>query len=58
MQEEVLQTSLLCHYYCFLVEYLALAGLMNLLAQLSDTIYHFTVSNAILAFLAKFPNMH
>ena len=38
MQEEELQTSVLCHCYCFLLAYLALAGQMNLLAQLSDRI--------------------
>ena len=43
MQEEKLQTSVLCHCYCVLVEYLALAGLMNFLAQLSDKIHHFMV---------------
>ena len=36
----------------FLVEYLALAGLMKFLAQLSDRIHHFTVYNLMpLAFL-------
>ena len=29
MKEEKLQTSVLGHCYCFLVEYLAVAGLMN-----------------------------
>ena len=45
MPEEKLPTSLHCLCYCFLVEYLALAGLMNFLAQLSDRIHHFTVYN-------------
>ena len=40
--------------FCFLVEYLALAGLMNFFAQLSDRIHHFTVYNLMpLAFLTK-----
>ena len=39
MQEEKLQTAVLCLCYCSLVEYLALASLMNFLAQLSDRIH-------------------
>ena len=59
MKEEKLQTSVLGHCYCFLVEYLAVAGLMNFLTQLSDRIHHFTVSNLMpLAFLTKLSNMH
>ena len=59
MQEEELQTSVVCFCYCFLAAYLALAGLMNFLAQLSDRIHHFTVYNLMpLAFLAKLFNMH
>ena len=46
MQEQKLQTSVLCHCYCFLAEFLALAGL-NLLAQLSDRIHHFTALNSV-----------
>ena len=38
MQEEELQTSVLCYF--FLVEYFDVAGLMNILAQLSDRIHH------------------
>jgi len=58
MQEEELQTSVLCHC-CFSVEYHALAGLMNLLAQLSDRRHHFTVFNLMpLAFITKLSNMH
>ena len=45
MQEEELQASVFCHCYCFLVTYLALAGLMNLLDQLSERIHYFTVYN-------------
>ena len=45
MQEE-LQTSVLCHCYCFLAEYLALAGL-NLQAELSDRIIHFSALNSV-----------
>ena len=49
MLEEELQLSVLCYCYCFLVEFLALAGMMNLLAQLSR---HFAVYNlTLLAFL-------
>ena len=56
-REEKLQTSVPC--LCFLVEYLALAGLMNFLAQLSDKIHHFTVYNLMpLAFLTKLSKMH
>ena len=52
-------TSDLCHCYCFLVEYLALAGLMNFLDQISNKIHHFTVYNLMpLAFLTKLSNMH
>ena len=40
MQEE-LHTSVVCYCYCFLATYLALASL-NLLAQISDRIHHFT----------------
>ena len=44
MQEDELQTSVLYHISCFLfAEYLALAGLMNLLAQLSEKKHHFRV---------------
>ena len=58
-REEKLQTSVPCLCYCFLVEYLALAGLMNFLAQLSDKIHHFTVYNLMpLAFLTKLSKMH
>ena len=59
--EEKLQTSVPCLCYCFLVEYeyLALAGWMNFLAQLSDKIHHFTVYNLMpLAFLTKLSKMH
>ena len=45
MQEEI-QTYVFCHRYCFLAEYLALAGL-NLLAQLSDRIHHFNALNLV-----------
>ena len=45
MQEEELQTSVLCYPYCFWVEYLALAGLMNHLAQLSKREHNFKVYN-------------
>ena len=42
----------------FYLAYLALAGLMNFLAQLSDRIHHFTVYNLMpLAFLTKLSNM-
>ena len=58
-REEKLQTSVPCLCCCFLVEYLALAGLMNFLAQLSDKIHHFTVYNLMpLAFLTKLSKMH
>ena len=58
-REEKVQTSVPCLCYCFLVEYLALAGLMNFLAQLSDKIHHFTVYNLMpLAFLTKLSKMH
>ena len=58
-REEKLQTSVARLCYCFLVEYLALAGLMNFLAQLSDKIHHFTVYNLMpLAFLTKLSKMH
>ena len=43
----------------FLVEYLALAGLMNFLSQVSGRNQHFTVYNLMpLAFLTKLSNMH
>ena len=43
----------------FLAEYLALAGLKNLLAQLSDRTHHFTVySQMPLAFLTKLCTDH
>ena len=43
----------------YLLAYLALAGLMNLLAQLSDRIIHFSEYNLMpLAFLTKLSNMH
>ena len=59
MPEEELQTSVVCFSYCFLAAYLALAGLMNFLAQLSDRIHHFTVYNLMpLALLTKLSNMH
>ena len=59
MQEEELQTSVVCFCYCFLAAYLALAGLMIFLAQLSDRIHHFTVYNLMpLAFLTKLSKMH
>ena len=59
MQEEELQTSVLCHCYCFFLAYLALAGLMNLLAQLLDRIIHFSEYNLMpLAFLTKLSIMH
>ena len=45
MQEE-LQTSVVCNCCCFLAGYLALAGL-NLLAQLSNRIHHFTALNSV-----------
>ena len=49
MQEDELQTSVLYHISCFLfAEYLALAGLMNLLAQLSDRIHHFMDYNNLM----------
>ena len=51
--------TVLAHCCCFLVEYLAVAGWMNFLTQLSDRIHHFTVSNLMpLAFLTKLSNMH
>ena len=43
---EELHTSVGCQCYCFLAAYLALAGL-NLLAQLSDRIHHFTALNSV-----------
>ena len=43
----------------FLLAYLALAGLMNLLAQLSDRIIHFSEFNLMpLSFLTKLNIMH
>ena len=43
----------------FYLAYLALAGLMNLLAQLSDRIIHFSEYNLMpLAFLTKLSIMH
>ena len=43
----------------FYLAYLALAGLMNLLAQLSDRIIHFSKCNLMpLAFLTKLSIMH
>ena len=43
----------------YLLAYLALAGLMNLLAQLSDRIIHFSEYNLMpLAFLTKLSIMH
>jgi len=45
MKEE-LQTSVLASCCCFLAGYLAVAGL-NLLAQLSDKIHHFTALNSV-----------
>ena len=45
MSEE-LQTFVLCYCYCFLAEYLALAGL-SLLAQLLDRVHHFTSLNSV-----------
>ena len=57
MPEEELQTSVIC--FCLLAAYLALAGLRNFLAELSDRIHHFTVYNLMpLAFLTKLSNMH
>ena len=54
--EQDLQLAPACF---FLAEYLALAGLMNFLAQLSDKIHHFTVYNLMpLAFLTKLSKMH
>ena len=59
MQEEKLQTSVLCRCYFVLVEYLAMAGLMNFLAQSSNRIHNFTVDYLMpLAFLTKLSNMH
>ena len=45
MREEF-QTSVLSSCCCFLAGYLAVAGL-NLLAQLSDKIHHFTALNSV-----------
>ena len=45
IDQEELQTSVLCHCCCFLAEYLALASL-NLQAQLSDRIHHFAALNS------------
>ena len=43
----------------YLLAYLALAGLMNFLDQISNKIHHFTVYNLMpLAFLTKLSNMH
>ena len=44
--QEELHTSVVCYCYCFLAAYLALAGL-NLLAQISDRIHHFTALNSV-----------
>ena len=48
--QEELQPSVLCHCYCFLAEYLALAGL-NLLAQLTDYVrVYFKLPSCLLRF--------
>ena len=45
MQGEELLTSVFWHCYCFLVTYLALAGMMNLLALLSERMHFLTFDN-------------